>query len=166
MSTERYRGRHLAFVETTEGWEFCTRTAASSAVVIVAITPRGVLLVEQYRPPVGARVIELPAGLAGDLGPEELATAARRELEEETGWTAAHFERLAGGPSSAGLTDEQVEFFRAEGLQRIGPGGGDASEDIEVHVVPLADVPAFVRQREAAGCLVDPKIWAGLFLAG
>ena len=63
------------------------------------------------------------------------------------------------------LSDEQVMFFHASALRRIGPGGGDASEDIEVHEVPLDSVPVFLAVREAKGCLVDPKVWAGLYFA-
>ncbi|MFT4623016.1 MAG: ADP-ribose pyrophosphatase [Myxococcota bacterium] len=163
MPSVRHRGRHLAFVETDAGWEFCTRTVATAAVMVLAATPEGLLLVEQFRPPVGRRVVELPAGLSGDLGPEDLATAAKRELEEETGWTAESFQHLTTGPSSAGLTDEQIALFRASGLRRIGPGGGDASEDIAVHTVPISEVFSFLREREAAGCQIDPKVWAGLY---
>lgn len=149
------------------GWEYVERTNASGIVLIIALTPEGrLLLVEQHRPPVDARVIELPAGLAGDLADaadEPLAEAARRELLEETGYDAARLVRVAGGPLSAGLTSEVVTVFQAEGLTRVSAGGGDESEDIVVHEVALADVPAFLGAREAAGVLVDPKVYAALW---
>src|SRR4051812_35310547 len=142
-----YPGKHVHFVKLGN-WEFADRPAISGIVVIAALTPEGeVLLVEQFRPPVGKNVIELPAGLAGDIAgseKEELAEAARRELLEETGYEAAEMILLTEGPPSAGITSEVVTFFRAEGLVCKGTGGGDASENILLHKVPLAEANAWL----------------------
>lgn len=166
---ELHAGRHLRLV-VRRGWEFVERPGVRGVVVVVAVTPEGrLLLVEQRREAVGARVVELPAGLVGDDGSpagEPLEEAARRELLEETGWDAAGMERLAEGPPSAGVSSEVVTFFRARGLAKAGPGGGVDGEEIAVHEVPLGEVAAFLRGREAEGALVDPKVWAGLFLLG
>ena len=63
-------GRHLRFVERN-GWEFVERKNVTGVAILVALTDEGrVLIVEQWREPVGARVLELPAGLAGDEGEE------------------------------------------------------------------------------------------------
>jgi ADP-ribose pyrophosphatase len=75
-----------------------------------------IVLAEQYRPPVDARALDLPMGLSGDLDGakgEDLQEAARRELLEETGYEAARLELLGEGPTSAGLTNEVLTFFRA-----------------------------------------------------
>jgi ADP-ribose pyrophosphatase len=162
-------GKYLRLV-VEDGWEFVERKSTTGIVVIVAVTDaQELLLVEQLRPPVRSRVIELPAGLAGDVPGQEgedLAAAARRELSEETGYEAASMTALGGGPPSSGTTSEMVTFFRATGLRRAGSGGGDAHEDIEVHAVPLADLRPWLRAREGDGRLVDPKVFAGLALAG
>lgn len=161
----RYRGRYLSLLER-DGWEFASRCNASGVVVIVAVTDEGaILLVEQYRKPVRARVIELPAGLIGDhVDPgESVIEAARRELLEETGYAAEHLEILMACPSSAGMSDEIITFVTATGLQRIGPGGGDASEDIEVVVVPLEQVDQWLTRQHSAGRQMDPKIYAALY---
>ncbi len=150
------------------GWEFVRRRGVTGVVVIAALTPDGALiLVEQWRPPVGASVIELPAGLAGDLAdaPDEpLEAAAARELEEETGWTPGSLERVLTGPTSAGAAAEVATLFVARDLRRVGAGGGDGSEAITVHEVPIAEVPTWLRAREAEGALVDPKVLAALWL--
>ena len=66
-------------------------------------------------------------------------------------------------PSSAGMSDEIVSFVRASGLRRVGPGGGDDSEDIRVHVVPLQEADRWLRAQAAAGKPMDPKIYAALY---
>ncbi len=160
----RYDGRYLGLHET-DGWEYATRTNATGVVVIVAVTAdEEVILVEQYRVPVAARVVELPAGLVGDQDAgETLESAAERELFEETGYRAARLSKLTKCPSSAGMTDEEITFFLAEGCVREGAGGGDASEDITVHTVPLQDVDQWLADAQGRGLTYDPKIYAGLY---
>lgn len=160
-----YQGRYLGIRER-DGWEFATRTNAHAVAVLVALTEAGeLLLVEQYRIPVQSSVIELPAGLVGDLDdPEEsILTAATRELEEETGYRAERLTHLITCPSSAGLSDEMVTILLAEGLQRTGSGGGDDSEDITVHAVPLDQASEWLAQAQRDGRQLDPKIFAALF---
>jgi ADP-ribose pyrophosphatase len=162
-------GRFLTLIDDN-GWEYVTRHGVAGIVVIVAITDGGKLvLVEQHRPAVRRRVIELPAGLVGDAADrraEGLAEAAHRELEEETGYAAREMAVLTEGPTAVGVSDESVTFFHARGLTRVGPGGGDDTEDITVHEVPLADVGTFLADGRRRGLLVDAKIYAGLYLVG
>jgi ADP-ribose pyrophosphatase len=159
-----YEGGFVRLVKQGR-WEFAERTNCRDAVCIVAVTPgHNLLLVSQYRAPVGEQVIELPAGLVGDLDPgEDYATAATRELEEETGYRAKSMTRLFGGPPTAGLASEMIFFYRAESLQRIDAGGGDASESITVHEIPLREIESWLDERRAQDQVVDPKIYAGLF---
>ncbi len=165
---ELHAGRHLRLV-VRNGWEFVERPGIHGIVLVVAVTPQArLLLVEQRREAVDANVLELPAGLAGDAGSpvgEPLEEAARRELVEETGWDASAMDRLTSGPPSAGVTSEVVTLFRARGLTKVGAGGGVEGEAITVHEVPLETVETFLLEREAAGLLVDPKVWAGLWFA-
>jgi ADP-ribose pyrophosphatase len=167
MTTILHAARHLELV-STDGWEYVRRATASAVVGIVALTPTGeLLLVEQRRIPVAGPVIELPAGLVGDeQADEDLLAAARRELEEETGWRARSCRVLSRSPSSAGLTSEMITLVRATGLERTGPGGGVAGEQITVHMVALAEVPEFLAVRARAGVLIDSKIHAGLWWLG
>ena len=162
-------GRFLTFLDES-GWEYVTRPGVTGIVVIVAVTDAGrLVLVEQYRPAVHRRVIELPAGLVGDVEgrrAESMRDAAARELEEETGYRAGEMVALFEGPIAVGVSDETVSFFDARGLTRVGAGGGDDTEDITVHEVPVGELKAFLAAKMAAGLAVDPKIHAGLWLAG
>jgi len=149
------------------GWEYVERPNCTGAVIIVAMTKANTLvLTEQYRIPVGKPVIEFPAGLIGDegVGKEDLTQAARRELLEETGYEAKRILPLASGPASAGLTNELVWLVQAVGLTKRSAGGGEGYERITVHEVPLGDVERWLRQQEQRGKLVDPKVYAGLYL--
>ena len=163
------QGRYITFLDDG-GWEYVTRPRITGIVVLVAITPeREVVLVEQHRRPVANSVIELPAGMVGDVPGHEgesLAVAAHRELLEETGFESTEMRELVAGPVAVGLSDEIITFFQAHGLERVGPGGGDYTEDIQVHVVPLATLEAFLAERRAEGRAVDPKIFTGLYLVG
>jgi len=133
------------------------------------VTDEGrLVLIEQFRIPVQARVVELPAGLVGDSAGDEgesIETAARRELEEETGYMPWELRELTSGPPSAGMSSEVVTFLLATKLERKGAGGGDHSEAIEVHEVQLAEVPRWLEKRRDRGTLVDPKVYAGLYFA-
>ena len=159
--TEVWSGRFIAaHVEGT--WEYVTRTRGIGAAVILAIdAARHVLLVEQYRVPLHAWCIELPAGLVGDGEAGEAPEAsAARELEEETGWRAGRLESLGRFASSPGMVGETFELFRAHDLTRVGAGGGVDGENIVVHRVALDDLPAFVAAKRAAGCQIDVKLLA------
>ena len=150
-------------------WEYVERVVApDGAVQLVAITDSDeIILVQQYRPPMGAQVIELPAGLIdGDGGPDETARqTAIRELEEEAGFRPRHVELLHRGPPSPGMANEFNAFYLATQLQRVHDGGGVEGEDIRVHVVTVADADAWLKQQGDAGILVDPKVFAGLYFA-
>jgi len=162
-------GRYLRLVDE-DSWEYTERVASSGVGVVVPVTPQGeIILVEQYRKPLKARVLELPAGLAGDKAEfenEAFEAAALRELEEETGYRAGAIKFLASGPSAAGSSNTLIHFYLASQLEKTGDGGGDEHEDIEVHVVPLKEAEAFAAARLKEGRLVDPKLFVGLYFAG
>ena len=168
-------GKHVRFMRAGH-WEYASRKDVTGIIALVPVTDDGKLvLVEQYRPPVGARVIELPAGLAGDgkHRQETLEQAARRELEEETGYAAGSLEYAGGGASSAGLCDELISMFVARGLTKVAPNAAEQqdaetaaeSARITVHEVPLADIVPFLAGQERQGTFVDLKIYAGLYFA-
>jgi len=162
-------GRHARLVSRGR-WEWVERKNITGIVAILAITHDGaIIMTEQFRPPLGKRVIELPAGLAGDLPgqeAEELTAAAKRELLEETGYQAQEMQYLTSGPASPGLSSEIIQFFLAKALQKIGPGGGDKRENITVHKVPLNQAHQWLEEVASNGSvLVDPKVYTGLYFA-
>ena len=140
-------------------WEYASRTRAIGAVVILAEFEGKVILVDQPRVPLGARCIELPAGLVGDEDPDAtVEDTAIKELEEETGFTAERVERLGEFHASPGMVSEGFTLVRAHGVRRIGEGGGDEDEDIAVHLVARTDIPNFIEQKRAEGVAVDVKL--------
>ena len=140
-------------------WEYVSRTNDVRAVVILAEHDGKMLLVEQMRVPIGSRCIELPAGLVGDEDAQAtIEQTAVKELEEETGFTAARIERLGEFHSSPGMLAESFTLVRATGLRRIGEGGGTEHEDIAVHLVARADIPGFLEQKREQGLAIDAKL--------
>jgi ADP-ribose pyrophosphatase len=140
-------------------WEYASRARGIRAAVIVALDGGDVILVEQYRVPVGKYCLELPAGLIGDEdeGEDDL-DSARRELREETGYTAAHWESLGEFYSSPGMVQESFTLVKATGLTRVNEGGGTEHEDIVVHRVPLARIGETIAEHRAKGHGIDVKL--------
>lgn len=163
--TTLYEGKFVKLSKNGR-WEYAERVNASGAGFIVAVTPaRELVLVEQYRVPMQARTIELPAGIIGDEGHggEAVEASALRELEEETGFRAARAEILISGPVAPGLASEMMHLVRARDLVRVSAGGGVDNEDITVHVVPLMQVDGWLAQKSGEGLLVEPRIYAALY---
>lgn len=161
-----YNGKWLEMV-TVRDWEYVRRKKCTGIVIIAAKTAdHKMVLVEQYRVPAGKNVIEMPAGLVNDKskrGKESSLTAAKRELFEETGYAARSFHFLARGPVSPGLTGESIDFYLASGLVKKHAGGGDETEDIKVHEVPISKIEIWLKKMEKKGLAVDPKIYIGLY---
>lgn len=140
-------------------WEYVARSRGIRAAVILAVEDGDVLLVEQYRVPLGCNCIELPAGLIGDHdADEDPLESAARELEEETGYRAERLEDLGAFYSSPGMLSESFTLVRAHGLTKIGKGGGVDGENIIVHRVAVDQLPQFVAVKRAQGCVIDAKL--------
>ncbi len=155
---EMWAGKYVRAVRRGK-WEYASRANQIRAVVILAEYDGKVILIDQPRVPVGGRCVELPAGLIGDQDPNAtVESTAIKELEEETGFTAERIERLGDFHASPGMLSESFTLVRAHGVKRIGAGGGDENEDINVHLVARADIPAFLARKREQGFAADVKL--------
>jgi NTP pyrophosphohydrolases including oxidative damage repair enzymes len=121
-------------------------TAHTGAVAVLALDDGDrVLLINQYRQPIGTRDWELPAGLL-DVAGEPPLEAARRELAEETDLVAAHWEPLVSFHSSPGGSNEVIHVFLARGLAPAPETHERTEEESEIVVrwAPLSEVVAAV----------------------
>ena len=167
--TVAYDGKFIRMLNRG-GWEYASRKNLSGIVGIVALTAKKeIVLIEQYRPPVGKVVIEIPAGLAGDIKGSEgeaLANAARRELLEETGYQAKSMKQVAEGVPSAGICDEVITMFIAKGIKKVSTGHGDGSENITTHLIPIKQAHTWIKKQIKLGKTVDLKVYSALYFAG
>ena len=153
-----WQGKFIT-AKTRGKWEYVSRARGISAAVILAVHDDAVILVEQFRVPLGRPCIELPAGLIGDHDSgEPPEVAAARELEEETGFRAGRMENLGQFYSSPGMVSEAFHLMRAHDLVRVHDGGGVEGENITVHVVPLDTLEGFLADKRAQGCGMDVKL--------
>ena len=133
------------------------------SVVIIPVTGDGtIVLVRQYRPAIGRWAWELPAG---SLKPgEDIETAARRECHEEIGLIPAHLERLGAFFPTPGYCDEEMNFYRADGLREARDDDEaarpDEDEDIQAQPFSREEIERMI----AIGEIIDLKTVAGLAL--
>ncbi|WP_018599720.1 NUDIX hydrolase [Mycobacterium sp. 155] len=132
------------------------------AAAVVALDDDGnVVLVYQYRHPLGRRLWELPAGLL-DVGREPPEVTAARELKEEVGLAAANWRTLVDLDSTPGFSDESVRIFLATGLTEVGrPEAHDEEADMRIERVPLAQAVS----RIFSGEIVNSIAIAGILAA-
>ena len=153
-----WEGKYIKVVKDGT-WEYVSRARGIQAAVILAVEDGHVLLVEQYRVPLGRRCLELPAGLVGDEeAGESIEASAARELEEETGYRPAKIEQLGLFHSSPGMVSEGFTLVRATGLERVADGGGIDGENITVLRVPVAEIASVVAAKRAEGVAIDVKL--------
>jgi ADP-ribose pyrophosphatase len=153
-----WQGKFIT-TKTRGTWEYVSRARGIKAAVILAIEDGHVLLVEQFRVPLGKNCLELPAGLIGDeTANEAVEDGAARELEEETGYRADRIEVVGDFYSSPGMVSESFYFVKAHGLTKVSDGGGVEGENITVHRVALKELAAFIALKRAEGCAMDVKL--------
>ncbi|PXA84637.1 NUDIX hydrolase [Nostoc sp. 3335mG] len=154
----RWQGKFITAKQRGK-WEYVGRARGIRAAVIVAVDDGHILLVEQFRVPLGKPCLELPAGLIGDEEEgETVEVSAARELEEETGYRPERIEVIGEFASSPGMVSETFSLVRALGLAKVGEGGGVPGENITVHRVPIAGIADFVAAKRAAGTVMDVKL--------
>jgi len=155
-----WQGKYIA-ARKKGRWEYVSRPRGIRAAVILAIDAENhVILVDQFRVPLGKRCIELPAGLIGDdeeAEDEDASAAGARELEEETGYRANRIEVIGEFYSSPGMVSESFTLLRAHELTKVGEGGGVDREDITVHRVPMAKIAPWLEARRAEGYAIDVR---------
>lgn len=161
-----YQGRFLRLINR-DGWEFAERINCKGVVFILAVTDDNkIVLCEQYRVPVGNHVIEIPAGLVSDsraTAHESFEEAAKRELLEETGYQAESMSLIMEGPAAVGSSSAMVHFYRARGLKKVASGGGDETENIRVHEVPLEQIDSWLEELQSQKKYIEPKIFTALY---
>lgn len=157
--------KYLELRADENGYEYVHRIKGSAVVAVIAFDlDDNILLVKQYRPPIGAHVIDIPAGLVGDIeGIEEeaLKEAAKRELMEETGHAddsdtlSLRFEL----PTSPGLTDEAINYFSAYHCTHKDVRKTYEDGKIELIKVPARKLDEYIKTSLRAGFVIDPKVF-------
>jgi 8-oxo-dGTP pyrophosphatase MutT (NUDIX family) len=120
---------------------------------VVAVTSdQQVILVRQYRPGLGEVHFEIPAGVV-DPEDHDLEKAARRELAEESGYGGGRWSPLLVLSANPALTSNLTHTFLAEGVEPLGAARPEATEDLRVHLVPVAEIPRLIDDGEVIQAL-------------
>lgn len=123
---------------STQVWDFVSHRMGAACVL--PVTDDGnVLMVRQYRNALDRITLEIPAGKRDSLNEDTLITA-KRELEEETGYSATNIEKLLSLKSTVAFCDEFIDVFVATGLTKIGDQNLDEGEEIEVVMISLDEL--------------------------
>jgi ADP-ribose pyrophosphatase len=130
------------------------------AVAIVPFLSRSeILLIRQYRPAIGKYILEVPAGTLDRK--ESLSACAKREMIEETGYSAGVLARLGAIYTTPGFTTEKIHIFKAGRLKYVGRVH-QKDELITIVKMPVKSLPLKVRR----GLIVDSKTIAALAMSG
>ena len=125
-----------------------------------AVLPNGnVILVRQFRYPIGKVTLEVPAGKL-DMEGEDPLHCARRELSEETGYTAEQYEKLTTIATTVGFSNEYIHLYLAHGLS-VGQQHTDEDEFVNVVQMPFAEALEMVKTGE----IIDSKTIISLLMA-
>ncbi len=125
------------------------------AAAIVPWVNEKVLLVEQYRTAVGRKTLEIPAGtLEKNESPED---CAKRELIEETGFSASQWDKVTAYYPSPGYSSEIIHVFKASQLETV----SNIEAELPIHYLELKDLQAKIR----TGDIRDSKTIIGVLLA-
>ncbi|WP_211876280.1 NUDIX hydrolase [Plastoroseomonas arctica] len=134
---------------------------------VVAITPdERVVMVRQFRPGAEAAMLELPGGVVDEDGEGSVRAAAERELLEETGFAAEGFSEYAAPFNDPAHATNRVHLFFALSARRVAEQALDVAEDIEVVLVPVAEVIAGLPQGLVAHASHIGTLYLGLLAAG
>lgn len=150
-------------------WEAVERVNCCGVIAVVPITVNNeLLLVRQFRPVVNNFVIEFPAGINDRQ--ERLIDVAKRELIEETGYTAGEFIFLDEGPISSGMSAEIMSVFLAKNCSPAPPllkqqYPSDESEKIELILTPISSLYETLKKFQKYGDYIDLKIYGLLEMA-
>ena len=127
-------------------------------VIVPVLDDERLVFVRQYRRSIDRWLLELPAGTLDHH--ESKAACARRELEEETGWTAKRLKPIGQFYAAPGFVSEQLTLFLATGLSPV-PARPEADEFVHPEILSLSQALAKIR----SGDLCDAKSMVGVFLA-
>ena len=132
----------------------------TNIVTVLPITVEGdIVLIRQFRFPLGQSHLEAPAGCQEPMRHSSLEMTVHSELKEETGYEAESIIPMGKLSSSSGMTDEVVHAYIALNCRRMTDILDlDESEYIEPLVVSRHDFPSFIHQELASGRAVDPKM--------
>ncbi len=139
-----------------EKWDFVAHRMGAACVV--PVTPDGhILLVRQYRPALDRYTWELPAGCRDEVD-EPTDITARREMEEETGYTSDDITQLLSLKSTVAFCNELIDVYLARDIRRIGEQNLDPAEEISMKLWELNDI----LEEIYAGRIQDGKTVAGI----